>query len=122
MPSTAALGARAEIGIWQFRRRPASPRSRPRALEQACATAPSEDEIQAPHGSLPRCANNYLAAKMAEAMANGGEAPPSNEDGQAAAGGPNLGGQDFEDMLQALQGPDRNRCQRPGPPAAPDIY
>jgi uncharacterized protein (TIGR02302 family) len=48
-------------------------------------------------------ANNYLAAKMAEAMANGGEAPPSNEDGQAAAGGPNLGGQDFEDMLQALQ-------------------
>ncbi|MFT5776295.1 DUF4175 family protein, partial [Hyphomonas sp.] len=74
-----------------------------RALEQALRDGASEDEIKRRMQAFRDAANNYLAAKMAEAMANGGEAPPSNEDGQAAAGGPNVGGQDFEDMLQALQ-------------------
>ena len=74
-----------------------------RALEQALRDGASEDEIKRRMAAFRDAANNYLAAKMAEAMANGGEAPPSNEDGQASAGGPNLGGQDFEDMLQALQ-------------------
>ena len=48
-------------------------------------------------------ANEYLAAKMAEAIANGLDAPESTEDSQAQAGGEGLGGQDFEDMLNALQ-------------------
>ena len=47
-------------------------------------------------------ANEYLAAKMAEAMANGMDAPPPAEDGQARWRA-RLGGQDFEDMLNALQ-------------------
>ncbi|KCZ92171.1 DUF4175 domain-containing protein [Hyphomonas johnsonii] len=74
-----------------------------RALEQALRDGASEEEIKRRMEAFRDAANNYLAAKMAEAMANGLDAPPSNEDGQAAAGGPNLGGQDFEDMLQALQ-------------------
>ena len=44
-----------------------------------------------------------MAAKMAEAIANGLDAPEASEDGQAEAGGQGLGGQDFEDMLNALQ-------------------
>jgi hypothetical protein len=48
-------------------------------------------------------ANEYLAAKMAEAMANGGDMPDENADGQAMGGSQSLGGQDFEDMLNALQ-------------------
>lgn len=74
-----------------------------RALEQALRDGASEDEIKRRMEAFRDAANNYLAAKMAEAMANGGEEPASNEDGAASAGGTNLGGQDFEDMLQALQ-------------------
>ncbi|WP_430403112.1 DUF4175 domain-containing protein [Hyphomonas sp.] len=74
-----------------------------RALEQALRDGASEEEIKRRMEAFRDAANNYLAAKMAEAMANGGEEPASNEDGAASAGGPNLGGQDFEDMLQALQ-------------------
>ncbi len=73
-----------------------------RALEKALREGASEDEIKRRLEAFKEAANNYLAAKMAEAIANGGEAPPSNED-MAAGGAPNLGGQDFEDMLQALQ-------------------
>ena len=74
-----------------------------RALEQALRDGASEEEIKRRMEAFRDAANNYLAAKMAEAMANGGQEPVSNEDGAASAGGPNLGGQDFEDMLQALQ-------------------
>lgn len=74
-----------------------------RALEQALRDGASEEEIKRRMEAFRDAANNYLAAKMAEAMANGGEEPASSEDGAASAGGPNLGGQDFEDMLQALQ-------------------
>ena len=74
-----------------------------RALEQALRDGASEEEIKRRMEAFRDAANNYLAAKMAEAMANGGEEPASNEDGEASAGGPNLGGQDFEDMLQNLE-------------------
>lgn len=74
-----------------------------RALEQALRNGASEDEIKRRMEAFRDAANDYLAAKMAEAIANGLEQPPSNEDGEAMAGGPSLGGQDFEDMLQALQ-------------------
>jgi hypothetical protein len=74
-----------------------------KALEQALRDGASEDEIKRRMEAFREAANNYLAAKMAEAMANGMQDAPSNEDGQQSAGGPNLGGQDFEDMLKALQ-------------------
>ena len=74
-----------------------------KALEQALRDGASEDEIKRRMEAFKDAANNYLAAKMAEAMANGMDDAPSNEDGQQSAGGPSLGGQDFEDMLKALQ-------------------
>ena len=74
-----------------------------RALEQALRDGASEEEIRRRMQAFRDAANEYLAAKMAEAMANGGEAPDENADGMAMGGGQNLGGQDFEDMLNALQ-------------------
>lgn len=74
-----------------------------RALEQALRDGASEDEIRQRMEAFRNAANEYLAARMAEAIANGGEAPPMDQDGAAMAGGPSLGGQDFEDMLNALQ-------------------
>ncbi|MEZ5997396.1 MAG: DUF4175 family protein [Hyphomonas sp.] len=74
-----------------------------RALEQALRDGASEEEIRKRMEAFRDAANEYLAAKMAEAMANGGEMPDENQDGQMQAGGPSLGGQDFEDMLNALQ-------------------
>ena len=74
-----------------------------RALEQALRDGASEEEIRQRMQAFRDAANEYLAAKMAEAMANGGEMPDENPDGQAMSGGPSLGGQDFEDMLNALQ-------------------
>lgn len=74
-----------------------------RALEQALRNGASEDEIKRRMEAFKDAANNYLAAKMAEAIANGTQEPQSTEDGEAMAGGPSMGGQDFDDMLQALQ-------------------
>lgn len=73
------------------------------ALERALRDGASEEEIRRLMEAFRDAANEYLAAKMAEAIANGMEAPQSGEDGQAEAGGQGLGGQDFEDMLNALQ-------------------
>jgi len=73
------------------------------ALERALRDGAPEEEIRRLMEAFRDAANEYLAAKMAEAIANGMEAPPSGEDGQAQAGGQGLGGQDFEDMLNALQ-------------------
>jgi Domain of unknown function (DUF4175) len=73
------------------------------ALERALRDGASEEEIRRLMEAFRDAANEYLAAKMAEAIANGMEAPESGEDGQAEAGGQGLGGQDFEDMLNALQ-------------------
>lgn len=75
-----------------------------RALEQALREGASEEEIKRRMEAFRDAANNYLAARMAEALANGLDAPEDAQDGQAmAGGGPNMGGQDFEDMLNALQ-------------------
>jgi Domain of unknown function (DUF4175) len=74
-----------------------------RALEQALRDGASEDEIKQRMEAFRDAANEYLAAKMAEALANGGEQPQMQMDQEAMAGGPDLGGQDFEDMLNALQ-------------------
>lgn len=73
------------------------------ALERALRDGASEEEIRRLMEAFRDAANEYLAAKMAEAIANGLDAPAPNEDGQAQADGPGLGGQDFEDMLNALQ-------------------
>ncbi|MBD3769670.1 MAG: DUF4175 family protein [Rhodobacterales bacterium] len=74
-----------------------------RALEQALRDGASEEEIRRRMEAFRDAANEYLAARMAEAMANGGEMPDMNQDGMASGGGKSLGGQDFEDMLNALQ-------------------
>jgi len=74
-----------------------------RALEQALRDGASEEEIRQRMQAFRDAANEYLAAKMAEAMANGGDMPDENADGQAMGGNQSLGGQDFEDMLNALQ-------------------
>lgn len=71
-----------------------------RALEQALRDGASEDEIRRLMEAFKEAANNYLAAKMAEAFANGLPEAPAG-DGQQQ--GPGLGGQDFEDMLRALE-------------------
>ncbi len=73
------------------------------ALEQALRNGASEEEIRRRMDAFRDAANEYLAAKMAEAMANGLDAPPPDQDGEAMAGGSELGGQDFEDMLDALE-------------------
>lgn len=73
------------------------------ALERALRDGAPEEEIRRLMEAFRDAANEYLAAKMAEAIANGMEAPESTEDQQAQAGGQGLGGQDFEDMLNALQ-------------------
>ena len=73
-----------------------------RALEQALRDGASEDEIRRLMEAFKEAANNYVAAKMAEAIANGmPEAPNQSDMGQQQ--GPSLGGQDFQDMLDALE-------------------
>lgn len=73
------------------------------ALERALRDGAPEEEIRRLMEAFRDAANEYLAAKMAEAIANGLDAPEPDEDGQARAGGNTVGGQDFEDMLNALQ-------------------
>lgn len=73
------------------------------ALERALRDGAPEEEIRRLMEAFRDAANAYMAAKMAEAIANGLEAPDSTEDSQARAVGEGLGGQDFEDMLNALQ-------------------
>lgn len=73
------------------------------ALERALRDGASEDEIRRLMQAFRDAANEYLAAKMAEAIAGGLDGPQQEQDGQAQAGGQSLGGRDFEDMLNALQ-------------------
>ncbi|MBY9065820.1 DUF4175 domain-containing protein [Hyphomonas sp. WL0036] len=73
------------------------------ALERALREGAPEEEIRRLMEAFRDAANEYLAAKMAEAMAGGLDAPEQQEDSEAQAGGDSLGGQDFEDMLNALQ-------------------
>lgn len=73
-----------------------------RALEEALRDGASEAEIQRRLEAFKDAAQRYLAARMAEAMANGLEAPPDDTDGAQAGGGSGMGGSDFADMLDAL--------------------
>ncbi|MEL6568266.1 MAG: DUF4175 family protein, partial [Pseudomonadota bacterium] len=73
-----------------------------RALEQALRDGASEDEIRRLMEAFREAANNYIAAKMAEAMMNGTQAPNMSDMGPEG-GGSGLGSNQFEDMLNALE-------------------
>ena len=73
-----------------------------RALEEALRDGASEAEIKRRLEAFKQAAQNYLAARMAEALANGLEAPPDDTDSAQQGGGQGLGGSDFADMLDAL--------------------
>ncbi|MEO1642116.1 MAG: DUF4175 family protein, partial [Pseudomonadota bacterium] len=73
------------------------------ALEEALRDGASEEEIKRLTEAFREAAMNYLAARMAEAMANGLAEGGPPQDGAAGGGAPNLGGQDFADMLDALE-------------------
>nr|WP_070960356.1 DUF4175 family protein [Hyphomonas sp. Mor2] len=74
-----------------------------KALEDALRDGASEEEIARLVEAFKDAAQRYIAAKMAEALANGLEAPPSNEDSAEGPSGSGLGGQGFSDMLDALE-------------------
>ncbi|WP_084396327.1 DUF4175 domain-containing protein [Henriciella aquimarina] len=73
-----------------------------KALEEALRDGASEAEIKRRLEAFKEAAQNYLAARMAEAMANGLDAPPNDTDSAQNGGGQSLGGSDFSDMLDAL--------------------
>ncbi len=74
-----------------------------KALEDALRDGASEEEIARLVEAFKDAAQRYIAAKMAEALANGLEAPPSSEDSAEGPSGPGVGGQGFSDMLDALE-------------------
>lgn len=74
-----------------------------KALEDALRDGASEEEIKRLMEAFKDAAQRYIAAKMAEALANGLEAPPNNQDSAEGPGGSGLGGQGFSDMLDALE-------------------
>ena len=74
-----------------------------KALEDALRDGASEEEIKRLMEAFKDAAQRYVAAKMAEALANGLESAPDNRDGSEGPGGPSLGGDSFSDMLDALE-------------------
>ncbi|MEM9570129.1 MAG: DUF4175 family protein [Pseudomonadota bacterium] len=74
-----------------------------KALEDALRDGASEEEISRLMEAFKDAAQRYIAAKMAEALANGLEAPPDNRDSAEGPSGSGLGGQGFSDMLDALE-------------------
>lgn len=74
-----------------------------KALEDALRDGASEEEIKRLMEAFKDAAQRYIAAKMAEALANGLDAPPDNRDSAEGPGGSGLGGQGFSDMLDALE-------------------
>jgi hypothetical protein len=74
-----------------------------KALEDALRDGASEEEIKRLMEAFKDAAQRYVAAKMAEALANGLESAPDNRDGAEGPGGPSLGGDSFSDMLDALE-------------------
>lgn len=77
-----------------------------KALEDALRDGASEEEIARLTDAFRQAAENYVQAKLAEAIANG-LPEGANEDGldnqQAGGGGPSVGQNAFEDMLNALE-------------------
>ncbi|MEO1659668.1 MAG: DUF4175 family protein [Pseudomonadota bacterium] len=74
-----------------------------KALEDALRDGASEEELKRLMEAFKDAAQRYIAAKMAEALANGLEAPPNDQDSAEGPGGSGLGGQGFSDMLDALE-------------------
>lgn len=73
------------------------------ALEEALRDGASEEEIRRRMQAFKDAAQRYIAARMAEALARG---LPEAQDFTDSAQGPpgqGLGGQDFSDMLDALE-------------------
>jgi len=70
--------------------------------EYGSAADASEEEIKRLMEAFKDAALRYFAAKMAEAVSNGLDAPQDTRDG-AEGQGPNLGGDNFADMLDALE-------------------
>ncbi len=71
------------------------------ALEDALRDGASEDEVRRLAQAFQQAAKDYLAARMAEALAQGLPEPGPGESAQAQDG-QSLGGQDFQSMLDAL--------------------
>ena len=74
-----------------------------KALEDALRDGASEEEIARLVEAFKDAAQRYIAAKMAEALANGLEPAPDNRDSAEGPSGSGLGGQGFSDMLDALE-------------------
>ncbi|MEM7663681.1 MAG: DUF4175 family protein [Pseudomonadota bacterium] len=78
-----------------------------RALERALREGATEEELQRLTDAFRQAAENYVQAKLAEAIANGlpETAAQDGLDNQQAGGGggPSLGQNSFEEMLQALE-------------------
>jgi len=75
-----------------------------KALEKALRDGASEEEIKRLTEAFREAAENYVAAKMAEAIANGmpeGQGPTA--DGEQGERGQGLGNDSFTDMLNALE-------------------
>lgn len=70
-----------------------------RALERALRDGASEEEIRRLMQAFRDAAENYIAARMAEALANG----PQEGGGMGQTADNMIGGQDLEDMLSALE-------------------
>jgi uncharacterized protein (TIGR02302 family) len=77
-----------------------------KALEDALRDGASEEEIARLTDAFRQAAENYVQAKLAEAIANG-LPEGANQDGldneQAGGGGPSVGQDGFEEMLNALE-------------------
>ena len=73
------------------------------ALENALRDGADEAEIKRLMEAFRQAAQRYVAARMAEALANGLESAPDDRDGAEGPDGPALGGDSFSDMLDALE-------------------
>lgn len=71
-----------------------------RELERALRDGASEDEIRRLMEAYREAAEDYIAARMAEAMMNG---TPPDAGGNGGGSGETLGGNDLADMLDALE-------------------
>lgn len=76
-----------------------------KALEKALRDGASEEEIARLTEAFRQAAENYVQAKLAEAIANGLSEDAAEEglDNQQAGGGEGLGQNSFEEMLSALE-------------------
>ena len=77
-----------------------------KALEDALRDGASEEEIARLTDAFRQAAENYVQAKIAEAIANGlpeGSSQDGLDNEQAGGGGPSVGQNGFEEMLNALE-------------------